>query len=51
MVPKHYNISTMAMARRKQNSVKRLVNVVEYSTAMSALLSNGTADITEGVLV
>ena len=36
--------------RRKQKNAKRLVNIAEYSRAMSALLSNCTAPITEDVL-
>ena len=36
--------------RRKWDSAKRLTNIGEYRKAMSALLSNGTATITESVL-
>ena len=36
--------------RRKWDSAKRLANIGEYLKAMSALLSNGTATITETVL-
>ena len=36
--------------QRKYDRAKRLVNVGEYSQAMSSLLSNGTAPITDAVL-
>ena len=41
---------TTAEERRKRNNAKRLTNIGEYRKAMSALLSNGTATITESVL-
>ena len=45
LIPKNPQIE-----RRKQKNAKRLINIGEYSRAISALLSNGTAPITEDVL-
>ena len=39
-----------AATKQKHLRVKRLVNYGEWSKAMGALLSNGTADITDNVL-
>ena len=41
---------TTTEERRKRDSAKRLANIGEYRKAMSALLSNGTATITDSVL-
>ena len=41
---------TTAEERRKRDNAKRLTNIGEYRKAMSALLSNGTATITDSVL-